>query len=74
MAEGRQRATWAQTSAVLALVANCHRDPKKHRAFTPADFNPYGAAEDKEPIPKTRDLKVLKSIFVDSRQGGRTHG
>jgi hypothetical protein len=26
---------------VLALVANAHRDPKKGRAFTPADFNPH---------------------------------
>lgn len=42
MAEGRSRAEWGHTSSVLALLANCHRDPKRRRKpFTPSDFNPY---------------------------------
>jgi len=39
MAEGRNENLWMLASAVMALLANCHRDPKK-RAFTPDDFNP----------------------------------
>jgi len=39
MAEGRHENLWMLASAVMALLANCHRDPKK-RAFTPDDFNP----------------------------------
>jgi len=40
MAEGRLGHDWAQTSTLLAMLANCHRDPKKTRAFSPKDFNP----------------------------------
>jgi hypothetical protein len=74
MAQGRGKAEWARASAILALMANCHRDPAKTRPFTPADFNPYGTEAKRRPIPKTKDLSVLKTVFVDSRQGGRTHG
>ena len=64
MAEARSRESWAHTSAVLALTANCHRDPKKTRAFTPADFNPHKDEKNKKPI-RTTDLKILKQVFVD---------
>jgi len=39
MAEGRNENLWSLASAVMSLLANCHRDRKK-RAFTPDDFNP----------------------------------
>jgi hypothetical protein len=39
MAEGRNENLWMLASAVMALLANCHRDRKK-RPFTPDDFNP----------------------------------
>jgi hypothetical protein len=39
MAEGRNQQTWNVASAIMALLANCHRDPKK-RAFSPNDFHP----------------------------------
>ena len=74
MARGRGKAEWARTSAILALLANAHRDPAKTRPFTPADFDPYETEAKKRPFPKTKDLSVLKAIFVDGRQGGRTHG
>ncbi|MCU0706354.1 MAG: hypothetical protein MUF18_20530 [Fimbriiglobus sp.] len=41
MAEAVSRQRWAHTSAVMCVIANCHRDPKKTRPFTPADFDPY---------------------------------
>ena len=40
MAEGHSLAAWGHTAAVLAMLANCHRDPKKTRAFRPSDFLP----------------------------------
>lgn len=67
MAEGRGREHWAHTSALLALLANVHRDPKKHRAFSPADFNPYEALERRKPTAKAKDLSILKEVFVDRR-------
>lgn len=68
MAEGRGREHWAHTSALLALLANVHRDPKKHRAFSPADFNPYEALERRKPAAKTKDLSILKTVFVDRQE------
>lgn len=66
MAEARSREQWNHTSAVLALIANCHRDPKKTRAFKPADFHPHLNREQQAPLPKA-DITLLKTIFVDRR-------
>jgi hypothetical protein len=41
MAEGHGQERWAHTALICALIANANRDPKKHRPFKPADFNPY---------------------------------
>ena len=38
MLEGKNESSWAAASALMALVANCHRG--KGRAFGPDDFNP----------------------------------
>lgn len=72
MAEGRGKAAWAHTSALLAMLANAHRDPKKRKAFTPADFNPYSARDRAKPVTKTKDLSILKTIFVDGPRS-QTH-
>lgn len=63
MAEGRSRDNWAHTSAILALIANVNRDPKKHRALKPADFDPHAAPKSKR--TRTKDLSILKAVFVD---------
>jgi hypothetical protein len=41
MADARSRAGWNHTAHLLCLIANVNRDPKKVRAFKPADFNPH---------------------------------
>ena len=63
MAEARSRENWAHTSALLAMAANCHRDPKKSKTFTPSDFNPVEAGKRREVIRST-DLGILKRVFV----------
>ncbi|HMP05793.1 MAG TPA: hypothetical protein PJ982_05545 [Lacipirellulaceae bacterium] len=68
MAEARSRQAWNHTSAVLAMLANVHRDGKKTRAFRPADFHPHRRAE-KPAIAKV-GIHVLKQVFVDRRPGG----
>ena len=41
-AEGRQRADWNRTAALLAITANVNRDPKRRPTpFTAEEFNPY---------------------------------
>lgn len=64
MAEARQREQWNHTAALLALLANCHRDPRRSRAFTLNDFHPL--AEPAPPPPRA-DIRVLKAVFIDHR-------
>lgn len=68
MAEARASSEWAQTSAVLAMLANAHRDPKKTRVFTPNDFNPLEARRRKRVLGRTKDLSILRTVFVDNRK------
>jgi hypothetical protein len=66
MAEARCRERWSHTSAVLALLANCHRDPrKKPTPYKPADFNPYQRRRER-PVCRA-PIEVLKQVFVDRR-------
>jgi len=41
MAEGHARDRWSRTAQLCAVIANCHRDPKKGRPLKPADFDPF---------------------------------
>lgn len=41
MAHSKCRHDWNLQSSMLAMTANCHRDPKERKQpYTPADFNP----------------------------------
>ena len=64
MAEARAASAWAHTSAVLALLANAFRDPRRSRAFSPADFHPFERMRGKETQGKTKDLSILRDVFV----------
>ncbi len=66
MAEARERSGWARASALLALIANAHRDPKKTRAFKPGDFDPYAHPGD----GVTHDTAALKARLQGKAQGG----
>ena len=67
MAEARSHAAWSHTAAILAILANTHRDPKKSRPFQVADFHPHLRAKS---APKTTvGVAALKAIFVD--RGGK---
>lgn len=68
MAEARGREAWAHTSAVLAMTANINRDPKRTKAFKPADFNPYEVARQKAAMGKV-DVSILKDVFVKKEDG-----
>jgi hypothetical protein len=69
MAEGRGRDEWGRMSSLLALIANVNRDPKKTRAFRPADFNPYEARKSGGGVPLTKEnFGLLKQVFVDRKK------
>ena len=66
MAEGAIKVGWAQTSSVMALIANCHRDPKAD-PMTADDFNPTIARKPKAPPPKV-GIGALKSLLRGKRK------
>lgn len=65
MAEAKSRDNWAHTSALLAMTANCNRDPKKTRPFSPTDFDPHASAE--KQIRLKGSIEDLK-VFVDKKR------
>jgi len=68
MAGARGRDNWAHTSAVLALVANVNRDPKKTRAYKPSDFDPYSTRRERDEAIEVQDLAVLKHAFTNKER------
>ena len=70
MAEGKRRHDWDQTSNLLALLANCHRDPKKTRPFTWQNFHPMEAESATRPCKGIKitsaNISILKHVFVDN--------
>jgi len=66
MAEGLGRERWAHTSALMALLANVNRDPKKGRAFRPSDFDPYSRNDRR--IACKEDLAMLREA-LEARKG-----
>ena len=65
MADARSHQQWSHTAALLALIANCHRDAKRHRPYTPEDFLPRTNTRERSSAPPITDLSILKTIFVD---------
>lgn len=64
MVEGRGKFEWSQTASLMALAANLVRDPRKGRAATPSDFNPF-APRPPTPVLKGKEmLAALKAAFI----------
>ncbi len=71
MAEARERSEWSRTSAMLALIANAHRDAKRTRPFKPSDFDPY-ARRGSGGESATNDIPALRALFTGGQQGSGT--
>lgn len=50
----------------MALIANCHRDPKNTEPFSPDDFSPFAEkkSEDILKLDAKHSVDVLASLFV----------
>ena len=68
MAEARLETEWARASALLALIANVNRDPKKTRAFRPDDFNPFAEKRTTGVTLDKGNIHILKRVFVDGKE------
>jgi hypothetical protein len=53
----RERSEWDRASQLLAMQANCNRDPKKSEPFDPVSFHPYrkGKSSFRRGTPITAD-------------------
>lgn len=67
MTDGRIREEWARTSAVLAMLANTVRDPKKKPSpYTAAEFNPFREHDRRavnRALPKVK-LSSVKGLLM----------
>ncbi len=70
MLDGKQRHDWSIASAVMALVANINRDPKRSRRLNPSDFDPFA----KRQRPIKVGVSVLKDVFIDGKMPKEAHG
>lgn len=64
MVEGKGRFEWSQTASLMALAVNLMRDPRKGKAASPNDFNPFA---EREPMPVLKGkamLSALKAAFI----------
>lgn len=66
MADGRMRERWSHTASLMALLANVHRDPRKGKRFTPADFDPFARGSKRKPPAMPADITVLRDVFCGS--------
>lgn len=73
MAEARQRHDWSIAAAVMSVIANANRDPKRSRPFKPADFDPIHQPP-RPSGPVTVDVSILKDLFIDRKVAKETHG
>lgn len=70
--EALARERWGHTSTLLALIANCNRDPqRRRRPFEPRDFNPYAHATRKRGVRITAgNIGLLRDLFLKDEHGG----
>ena len=68
MVAGRGKFEWSQTASLMALAANLVRDPKKGKAASPADFNPFAQRPPKPVLKGKEMLAALKAAFVRDRK------
>ena len=64
MSQAVAKLHWQIAASHMALLANVNRDPKKHRPFRAADFEPFTASKKAKPMV---DISVLKDVFIDGK-------
>lgn len=68
MADGRGKMEWAQTSNIMAMIINVMRDPKKSKAVSASEFNPYMQKKTAGKVP----LSILREIWCKDRKGEKS--
>ena len=65
MADFRNREDWERTANVMALIANCNRDPKKRPSpYSPGEFGRYARATATGGITVTKEtIGLMRAEF-----------
>lgn len=71
MHEGAGQDKWSRTAAVICVIANANRDPKKSKQFKPADFDPYEIAKRKERHEASKESLELLRETMQAWKGKR---
>ena len=67
MVEGRGRFEWNRTASLMALAVNLVRDPRRGKAASPNDFNPF-AEREKPPVLRGKAmLSALRAAFIKEK-------
>ncbi|MCY2927920.1 MAG: hypothetical protein NTV86_00210 [Planctomycetota bacterium] len=68
MADFRNREDWERTANVMALIANCNRDPKKRPSpYGPGEFGRYARATSTGGITVTKEtIGLMRAEFENS--------
>lgn len=68
----------SRMASLMALIANCHRDPKKSKAYKPEDFFRIGPAKEESHGADAETIKAKFAAFaaahnqqLAARAGGR---
>lgn len=65
MTEGRDRHTWSVASALMSLIANCHKDAKS-KTYSANDFNPTLTRKEKQahiPVITDENAELMRDEF-----------
>lgn len=62
MALARRRDAWERAASLMALIANCNRDPRKSRPFNASQFMPFDPPA-RERRPAKEGFRALKAMF-----------
>jgi len=67
--EFRDKTEWNRISALMALLCNINRDPKRTKSFSPADFNPYMQKQAaRQNVIEVKDSQS-KALFKEAFEG-----
>ena len=66
MAEGRIEQAWNHTAALLTVLINVNRDPRRGRPAKPTDFHPMAKRNVAQAPPLKAEIGLLKTVFVDN--------
>lgn len=72
MARRKRQEEWDHTAALMALLANCHRNERRRpQPYTPDDFHPLKDRHTKHSTGRRRLHPQIRQLLVEAMTGKR---